>query len=156
MNDEQNNKLNNPQTGDNKSCQLENFVRRFLPSNGTDGMIFIDQFCSNCIHEKWMHHQDSDEGKCEILSNSMIHNRPCYDKDLKFDGWEWFDNGNFDDYPKNYEWKCNQFKYWDWGNDRDGWNEPPEPVPYDPNQLLLFSFDEKIDELIKENVAENA
>lgn len=132
-----------------KYCPSNGADRRFIPSNGTDGMIFIDQFCSNCIHERWMHHQDSDEVKCEILSNSMLHNRPCYDKDLGVDGWEWFDNGNFDNYPKNYEWECNQFKYFNKGDDRDGWNEPPETPPYDPNQLILFSFDEKIDEILQ-------
>lgn len=126
--------------------------RRFMPTNGTDGEIFMSSFCFHCVHERWTHHHDEDreEDKCEILSNSMVSDRPCFDKDLKFDGWEWFDNGNFDDYPKNYKWECRQYKPFNWGNDRDGWNEPPEPPPYDPNQLILFSFDEKLDEIINQ------
>ena len=116
-----------------------------MPSNGTEGMTFIESFCSQCIHGRWMHYQESDEGKCEILSNSMIHGRPCYDKDLKYDGWEWYTEWTL----TRCEWKCNQYKHWDWGDDRRGRNEPPEPPPYDPNQLILFSFDERIDNLIK-------
>jgi len=121
----------------------EKIVRRFMPSNGTEGDLFTGKFCGHCINEEFM---SKDCGKqCEILNNSLLHDRPCYNKDLKYDGWEWFDNGDYD----NYEWKCNQYKHWDWGNDRRGWNEPPEPPPYDPNQLILFSFDEQIDNLIK-------
>jgi hypothetical protein len=123
-------------------------VRRWMPSNGTEGMIFMEHFCSECIHERWMHHQNEDKGKCEILSNSMLHDRPCWDKDLKFDGWEWFCNEDLTG------WKCNQHKPFDWGNDRDGWNEPPEIIPDDPNQLILFSFDEKLDDLIKQEKEE--
>jgi len=41
-----------------------------------------------------------------------------------------------------------QVKHWDWGN--DGENEPQPPEPYNPNQLILFSFDETIDKLIQE------
>lgn len=141
-----------PKPTSDSEVGVEKLVRRFLPSNGTEGMIFVENFCSECIHERWMHHQNEDKGKCEILSNSMLHDRPCLDKDLKYDGWEWFDNGDFD----NYKWKCNQHKHFDWGNDRNEWNEPPEPPPYNPNQLLLFSFDEKLDELIKEQRKEYA
>jgi hypothetical protein len=119
---------------------MENKIR-YIPSNGTEGQMFIDNYCERCIHEKWLHHQESDEGKCEILSNSLMNHQPCYDKDLKQDGWEWFCN-------KDYTGRvCNQFKHWDWDNN-DG-NEPPKPEPYDPNQLVLFSFDEKIDNLIQ-------
>lgn len=88
-------------------------------------MDFTDHYCANCIHEKWMHTQKESDKKCEILSNSMI-----------FSPWE-------PGYPK--EWvedeggraECTEFVKWDWGNDEDGWNEPP-PTPPDPNQTDLF------------------
>ena len=115
---------------------------RFFPSNGTEGMAFIENFCAHCIHEKYMH--DGAGMKCEILDNSFLHDRPCLNKDLKFDGWEWFQNENF------YDWQCRQYKHWDWGNDEDGWNEPPEYIPDDPNQLVMFSFDEELDKLLRE------
>lgn len=99
----------------------------YHPSNGTEGMDFTDHYCANCIHEKWMHTQKESDKKCEILSNSMI-----------FSPWE-------PGYPK--EWvedeggraECTEFVKWDWGNDEDGWNEPPPaPTPPDPNQTDLF------------------
>ena len=139
-----------PQPTSGSAVGVEKLVRRFFPSNGTEGMIFVENFCSNCIHEKFMNTQNYNDKKCEIFDNSLLNNRPCYNKDLEYDGWEWFCNEDFGN------WKCSQFKYWDWGNDRDGRNEPSEPIPYDPNQLLLFSFDEKIDELIKEERKEYA
>lgn len=120
-------------------------MRRYIPSNGTEGMIFVEHFCSECVNERWMHHQNEDKGKCEILSNSMLQNRPCLDKDLKYDGWEWFSKEDFS------EWECKQYKHFDWGNDRDGWNEPPTIIPDDPNQLVMFSFDETIDNILLQN-----
>lgn len=33
-----------------------------MPSNGTEGMIFMDKFCSNCYKESY----------CTILTNSMV------------------------------------------------------------------------------------
>lgn len=69
--------------------ELKQSKIRFMPSNGTEREMFINMFCSQCINERWMHKQNENKGKCEILSNSMVHHRPCYDKDLKFDGWEW-------------------------------------------------------------------
>lgn len=113
---------------------------RYIPSNGTEGQMFIENYCMRCIHERWLHHQEYDDGKCEILSNSLMNCRPCFDKDLKSDGWEWFCNSDGGGVI------CNQFKHWDWGN--DGENEPHEPEPDNSNQLILFSFDEKVDSLI--------
>lgn len=124
-------------------------MNKYIPSNGTEGMQFVDSFCSQCMSEKFMHTQNHDDKQCEIFNNSLLNNRPCYNKDLKFDGWEWFRN---DDYTKT---ECKQYKHWDWGkNDDDGNNDPPEEPPYDPTQLLMFSFDEQVDNLIKERKVE--
>lgn len=117
---------------------------RFLPSNGTTGMIFTGEFCENCINEEFM---SKGCGKqCEIFNNALLHDRPCFNKDLKFDGWEWFADDNLSN------WRCNHFKKWDWGNDRDGWNDPPTIIPDDPNQLVMFTFDETIDEILSEKI----
>lgn len=102
----------------------------FYPSNGTEGMIFIDAFCEQCIHERWLHRQDQDrdEDKCDILSRTMIYKPgdPEYPEE-----WIYNDEG----WPV-----CTKWQKFDWGNEDDGWNEPPEPEPEDPNQLMLFSI----------------
>ena len=128
-----NDKKASQKASDNEG-QNEPLVIRFIPSNGTEGMIFEDSFCSNCINEKFMHTNNHDDKQCEILNNALLEGKPCLNKDLKFDGWEWFRDKN-----------CGN---WDW--DKDDGEEPPTPEPTDPNQLILFSFDEKIDELLKE------
>jgi len=113
---------------------------RFIPSNGTEGRIFTECFCTHCIHEKFMNSRMEGDKKCEIYNNAILHSRPCYNKDLGFDGWEWFSK-EFDD------WECRQYKHWNWGDDLNGWHNPPAPV--DPNQLLLFTFDENLDGLLR-------
>ena len=114
--------------------------KRFRPHNGTEGMDFIDQYCSCCIYERWMHHQDEDkeEDKCGILTKTYVY---------KTTDPEYPDEWTYDNEGKPV---CTAWQHWDWGNDEDGWNEPPEDTPIDPNQLVMFSFDEKLDELIEE------
>lgn len=107
---------------------------KFMPSNGTEGMIFIEAFCDNCIHEKWTHTQKDEDKQCEILSNSMIED--------KVDEWVISDEG----WPI-----CTQWSKWDWGNDDDS-NEPPELPPFDPNQLDMFPLHPSPCDLIKEKV----
>jgi hypothetical protein len=108
----------------------------FYPSNGMEGMIFMEAFCEQCIHERWIHCQeeDRDEDKCKILSASMINQPgdPEYPKE-----WVYNEKG----WPV-----CTAWKRWDWGSDGDGFNEPPEPPyePQDPNQLMLFSIADDI------------
>lgn len=116
--------------------------KKYIPSNGTEGEWFCDQFCFQCIHERWTHRQDEDreEDKCDIFSRTLIYS--VTDSEYP-EEWTYDKNGN----PV-----CTSWKKWDWGSDRDRFNEPSGPPPYDPNQLVLFTFDEKIDELIKEEV----
>lgn len=105
--------------------------KRYRPSNGTEGEYFMEDFCYNCIHEKWTHTQNDADKKCDILSRTLIYDTedPEYPEE-----WQYDDAGN----PT-----CTSHKHWDWGNDRDGVNEPPpEPVD-DPNQLVMpFIVDE--------------
>lgn len=100
----------------------------FRPSNGTEGMIFMDAFCEQCIHEKYSHTQNDADKKCDLMSAAMI-----------------FDIGD-DDYPKEWVhdmegWPiCTAWKKWDWGNDGDP-DDPDNPnyrPPSNPNQLNLF------------------
>ena len=100
--------------------------RKYRPSNGTEGYSFIDTYCMNCIHEKFSHTQCHKDKQCEILNESMIEG--------EVDQWVYDTNGQ----PK-----CTEYQHWDWGNDDDGWNEPEEPIPVSPNQLVMpFAFEE--------------
>ncbi|MFA6309819.1 MAG: hypothetical protein WC677_08860 [Clostridia bacterium] len=118
-----------------------NKTDKYRPSNGTEGEIFMCNFCYHCINEKWVHEQIDGDKKCELL-NKMI----LLDADDK-------------DYPEEltYDEKgfaiCKSYIFSDWDNDGDADDpqNPKAPVPVDPQQLVLFSFDEKIDELIKES-----
>lgn len=97
----------------------------FQPSNGTEGIMFCEAFCDRCA----MQHPNSDdpEKQCLILLSTMIHSPG--DKEYPFE-WKY----NAEGWPV-----CTSWIKWDWGNgdDPDGWNEPPGPEPYDPNQLLI-------------------
>lgn len=103
----------------------------YRPSNGTEGMDFICQWCDHCIHEKFNHTQNDNDKKCDILNRSMLH-------DKIEDGYptEWV-------YDENGIPKCTAHVKWDWGKDDDGnWNDPPTPEPIDPNQLCMpFEID---------------
>jgi hypothetical protein len=101
--------------------------KKFMPSSGTEGYGFIETYCTNCIHEKFIHTNNHADKTCPIMNASLI-------------------NGEVD------EWviiegkpRCKCFKRWDWGFDDDGnFNEPPDlPIFDDPNQLCFpFIFDE--------------
>jgi hypothetical protein len=100
----------------------------YQPSNGTEGMRFCGKFCDQCIHEKYSHTLNDNDKKCDILTRSMVYgvNDLEYPKDWIYD---------VDNNPT-----CTAWVKWDWNQDDDGnWNDPPEPEPVDPNQLMLFS-----------------
>ncbi len=113
-------------------CFPEEAGKSFRPSNGTEGMIFNGEFCEQCIHERWVHHQkeDKDEDKCEIWSNAIIHNQR--DKEYP-EEWQYSDEG----WPI-----CTNWQHFDWGDDNDpnepGDDWPYKPIPVGPNQLSLF------------------
>jgi hypothetical protein len=104
-------------------------MKKYRPSNGTEGEIFMCEFCYQCIHEKWSHTQNDDDKKCEIITLTM--GLDVDDKDYPSE-WTFDAEGN----PT-----CTKFQKWDWGNngdpdDPDNPNKPPDPP--DPNQLNLF------------------
>lgn len=98
---------------------------KYRPSNGTEGMCFMDSFCSHCIHENPI---DENGKKCEIVT--LTHCLDITDKD----------------YPKAWVYKdnkpiCTEYVKWDWGNegDPDNPDNPNAPQPPTPlNQLDLF------------------
>ena len=107
-------------------------MKKYRPSNGTEGEGFIDHFCYNCIHGKYEHTGDLNDKPCDILSRSFMHDL----KDKEYpEEWTYDESGN----PT-----CTAWKKWDWGRDDDGnFINPDPPPPDDPNQLCMpFIFDE--------------
>lgn len=107
-------------------------VRKYRPSNGTEGEGFIGCFCMECIHGKYEHTGDTNDHPCEILSRSFM-----YDLKDKEYPEEWI-------YGEDGKPTCTAWKKWDWGRDDDGNFKEPSPPPIDdPNQLVMpFIFDE--------------
>ncbi len=103
--------------------------KKYCPSNGTEGMGFIEHFCDNCIHQ---HPDPNNPKQCIILCRTM-----CYNINDKEYPEEWI-------YDENDKPTCTAWKKWDWGRDDDGnWIEPPPPPVDDPNQLCFpFLLDE--------------
>ncbi len=97
----------------------------FQPCNGTGMMVFTDVFCDRCLN---MHPDPEKKPKCEILMYTMI--RSPGDKEYPT---EWI-------YDREGWPVCTAWQKWDWGNDDDDWNEPPEEPDPDPNQLMMFPF----------------
>jgi hypothetical protein len=96
----------------------------FMPSNGTEGMIFVDAFCERCVHEKFSHTHNECDKKCDIFTRSMIED--------EVPEWVYSEEG----WPI-----CTAWVPWDWNknDDDDNWNDPPPgPDPVDPMQLNLF------------------
>lgn len=107
-------------------------MKKYRPSNGTEGEGFIDHFCYNCIHGKYEHTGDLNDKPCDILSRSFMHDL----KDKEYpEEWTYDEDGN----PT-----CTAWKKWDWGRDDDGnFINPELPPPDDPRQLCMpFIFDE--------------
>lgn len=108
-------------------------MKKYRPSNGTEGMGFIEKFCCNCIHGKYEHSGDINDNPCEILSRSFM-----YDLKDKEYPEEWI-------YDENNKPCCTAWQKWDWGRDGDP-DDPDNPnyrPPDNPNQLVMpFLLDE--------------
>jgi len=101
-------------------------MRKYQPSNGSEGAMFTEKYCMNCLH---CNPDPDGEKQCEILCRTM-----CYDVTDKEYPNEWV---YIDDKPT-----CTKWHKLDWGNDGDpdDPNNPKAPIPEDPNQLMLFSI----------------
>lgn len=99
---------------------------KYHPSNGTEGMWFIDTWCAHCKNEQFMQSGNPDHKCCEILTASMTFSPT----DEEYPS-EWIE---VDDKPQ-----CTAFIRWKWKFDEDG--NPIDNSPYetnDPNQLSLL------------------
>ena len=113
-------------------CFPQSAGKSFQPSNGTEGMMFTDAFCDNCLHQ---HPDPNHKKQCMILCRTMCHSP----KDKEYpEEWVYNDEG----WPV-----CTAWHKWDWGNDGDP-DDPDNPNyrPPDldnPDQLCFpFLFDE--------------
>ncbi len=68
----------------------------YRPSNGTEGEMFMEQFCNRCGHDEA--YQNGTGDSCEIVANTLFYalNDPKYPKEWKRDS--------------NGEPTCTQFK----------------------------------------------
>ncbi len=90
----------------------------YMPSNGTEGMMFTDEYCDNC---KFQHPDISKTPQCnDILLKALLGEQ--------LDEWVYNSLGH----PT-----CTKFISWNWGDDNEGYNEPPPPEPFDPDQPCL-------------------
>jgi len=101
-------------------------MKSYRPSNGTEGMCFVSEFCEQCIHEKFIHTSNDNDKKCDIFSATML-----------------YDIGEAE-YPKEWIYQdnkpiCTAFVKFDWSQDDNGnWIDPePTEPPDDPNQLCI-------------------
>lgn len=103
--------------------------QKYQPSNGTEGMYFMEKFCDHCVHQ---HPDPNNPKQCRIIGMTM-----CYNPGDKEYPEEWT-------YDNNGEPTCTKYIDCNWGKDDDGnWIEPPPPPIDDPNQLCLpFIMDE--------------
>lgn len=98
-------------------------MKPYRPSNGTEGMYFMEEHCFQCIHENPDPYK---KPKCHIMTLSMAYdlNDPEYPKEWCY----------VDDKPT-----CTKWVKWDWNNDGDPDDpeNPNVPTPVGPNQLCL-------------------
>lgn len=106
-------------------------MKKYRPSNSTEGMIFCSQFCDHCLYD----HPIPDEHPiCDILTMTYFldESDPEYPSE-----WTYDEDGN----PT-----CTKYKFHDWD---DGPPKPPK-YPDNPNQLLMFGYGPQLGEDNKE------
>lgn len=117
-------------------------MKKYQPSNGSEGCAFMDKFCEHCVHEKFSHTGDRNDKCCDILSRSM-----AYDIDHPKYPEEWI-------YPESGSPVCTAHVPHDWIQDEyDNWNDPEiVKEPEDPNQIKLpFEYHPVTGDLIINN-----
>ncbi|ALN97231.1 DUF550 domain-containing protein [Flavobacterium psychrophilum] len=105
-----------------------NHIKKYQPSNGTEGSIFMAKHCEQCIHEKFIHTAKDGDKQCDIATRSMIHNI------------------NDDEYPEEWTFDrlnqpiCTKFKKHEWFDENGNLTEPSNDdfEIEDPNQIKMF------------------
>lgn len=59
--------------------------RKYRPSNGTEGEMFMERFCYQCVHEEY-----GESELCDILTRTMIYD---VEDDKYPDEWVYGDDG---------------------------------------------------------------
>jgi len=54
-------------TSDLAESYKESAGQKYQPSNGTEGMIFMERYCDNCIHD------DGEDKLCNLIADTMIY-----------------------------------------------------------------------------------
>ena len=103
-------------------------IRLYRPSNGTEGMMFADEFCDQCMHQN-PNPEAENPKNCNICMRSFLYgiNDPEYPIEWRYDAL---------DHPT-----CTAFIGWNWdenGDPDDPDNPHRPPPPPDPNQLSIF------------------
>lgn len=100
-------------------------MRKYKPSNGTEGMIFWEKYCMNCTQFDPLEGGTKD---CDIMMRSMMYDieDPEYPEEFTIDET----NAPI----------CTKWQQWDWETmgDPDDPENPNKPQTEDPNQLKLF------------------
>lgn len=108
-------------------------IKKYRPSNGSEGDWFMGKFCYQCIHDN----PDCEalSPRCDIMTLTMC--LDVTDKDYPNE-WTFDEMGN----PT-----CTSFIKWDWGNDGDptDLDNPKAPIPDNPKQLVLPFIIEEIE-----------
>ena len=101
-------------------------MRKYQPSNKSEGCAFIAANCEKCKNELFVHTQNEDHLKCDILSRTMIFsiNDPEYPEE-----WNYNEDGN----PR-----CSARIPYVWDFDSEGEPLFIEKPTIDPNQLSLL------------------
>ena len=62
-------------------------VELYRPSNGTEGEVFMSQWCAQCVRDK-AHREDFEEDGCEIIAMTMAVDvdDPAYPQQWRKDG----------------------------------------------------------------------
>lgn len=102
-------------------------MKKYKPSNGTEGAMFTSKFCERCKNEKFIHTNSEKDRKCQIFSKTLI--TDVTDEEYPTQ-WQYGTDGR----PT-----CTAFDYHKW-YDKDGnfLDDGVEPEFIDPNQLNLF------------------
>ena len=103
-------------------------MKKYQPSNGTEGSIFMAKHCEQCIHEKFIHTAKDGDKQCDIATRSMIHNI------------------NDDEYPEEWTFDrlnqpiCTKFKKHEWFDENGNLTEPSDDdfEIEDLNQIKMF------------------